>query len=61
MERMEEALNRVADRDPKGILQGVKEDVEAFTGEAMQFDDLTMLCLEYKGKQKAQHEEKEKV
>ena len=61
MERMEEALNRVADRDPKGILQGVKEDVDAFTGEAMQFDDLTILCLEYKGKQKAGHEEKEEV
>ena len=61
MERMEEALNRVADRDPKGILQGVKEDVEAFTGEAMQFDDLTMLCLEYKGKQEAGLSEKEEV
>ena len=50
MERMEEALNKVAYRDPEGILQGVKENVDAFTGEAMQFDDLTMLCLIYKGK-----------
>ena len=61
MERMEEALNQMADRDPKGILQGVKEDVESFTGEAMQFDDLTMLCLEYRGKQKAGHPEKEEA
>ena len=30
--------------------KGVKADVEAFTGEATQFDDLTMLCLEYKGR-----------
>jgi len=49
VERMTEALNRVADRDPQGILQGVREDVDAFTGEASQFDDLTMLCLDYKG------------
>ena len=61
MERMEEALNQMADRDPKGILQGVKENVETFTGEAMQFDDLTMLCLEYRGKQKAGHPEKEEA
>lgn len=61
MERMEEALNQMADRDPKGILQGVKEDVETFTGEAMQFDDLTMLCLEYRGKQKAGQPEKEEA
>ena len=61
MERMEEALNHVADLDPKGILQGVRENVEAFTGEAMQFNDLTMLCLEYKGKQEAEHPENEEA
>ena len=49
VERMTDALNRAADRDPRGILQGVREDVDAFTGEASQFDDLTMLCLEYRG------------
>ena len=49
IERMTEALNRAADRNPQGILQGVREDVDAFAGEAKQFDDLTMLCLEYKG------------
>ena len=50
MERMEQALNRAGDCDPQGVLQSVREDVAAFTGEAKQFDDLTMLCLEYKGK-----------
>ena len=50
LERMTAALNRAADRNPQGILQGVRENVDAFTGEAKQFDDLTMLCLEYKGK-----------
>ena len=47
---MESALNNHADRDPEGVLQGIREDVNSFTGEALQFDDLTMLCVEYKGK-----------
>ena len=47
---MESALNSIADRDPEGVLQGIREDVNSFTGEARQFDDLTMLCVEYKGK-----------
>ena len=59
MERMEKALNRLADRDPQQLLQGIKEDVDAFTGDAKQFDDLTMLCLEYRGRQ-AESGEKER-
>ena len=50
MERLEKALNRIPGHDPQHILQGIKADVDAFTGEASQFDDLTMLCLEYKGR-----------
>ena len=50
LERMESALNSHADRDPEGVLQGMREDVNSFTGEARQFDDMTMLCVEYKGK-----------
>ncbi|MBR1660449.1 MAG: serine/threonine-protein phosphatase [Oscillospiraceae bacterium] len=49
MERLDAALNRLADRDPAGILMGVKEDVDAFAAGAKQFDDVTMLCVEYKG------------
>lgn len=49
MERMEKTLNTLADQSPRQILEGVKADVDAFTGDARQFDDLTMLCLEYKG------------
>ena len=59
MERMEAALNTVADRSPEEILQGVRDNVAAFTGEAMQFDDLTMLCLAYKGKQDRNASEKQ--
>ena len=49
LERLDAALNRLSDQDPRHILEGVKADVDAFTGQAKQFDDLTMLCLEYKG------------
>ena len=50
LERMEKALNSISDRNPEGVLLGIREDVNSFTGEARQFDDLTMLCVEYKGK-----------
>ena len=49
MTRMEASLNRVCGRDPEGILRGVREDVDAFVAGADQFDDLTMLCLQYNG------------
>ena len=38
------------DELPEGILQTVDEAVAAYVGEAEQFDDLTMLCIEYRGK-----------
>jgi sigma-B regulation protein RsbU (phosphoserine phosphatase) len=47
--RMIEALNANAEADPKGILRNVRTSVDRFVGIAEQFDDLTMLCLEYKG------------
>ena len=49
MERLEGALNRVDGSDPRAILDGVKADVDAFVDGASQFDDLTMLCVTYKG------------
>ena len=49
MERMTDALNEVSEETPEGILKGVLERVNEFVGEAPQFDDLTMLCLEYNG------------
>ena len=47
-DRMIETLNNNAKADPKSILTAVSESVDNFVGEAEQFDDLTMLCLEYK-------------
>ena len=48
-ERLEAALNTCPDGSPEEILRTVKDAVDAFVGEAEQFDDLTMLCLEYRG------------
>ena len=50
VERMEAVLNRLGKKNPESILSGLKKDVDRFVGTADQFDDLTMLCLEYKGK-----------
>ena len=48
-DRMIAALNTATDKDPGAILESVKNAVSSFVGSAEQFDDLTMLCLEYKG------------
>ena len=50
LERMTEALNEVKDRNPQGILEGVHRRINTFVGDAPQFDDLTMLCIEFFGK-----------
>ena len=49
MNRTVDALNKANDTDCKGVLETVKECVDEYVGEAEQFDDLTMLCFEYKG------------
>ena len=48
-ERMTAALNTCADGRPEVILRRVRSAVDDFVGDAEQFDDLTMMCLEYKG------------
>ena len=50
-ERMLEALNADADASPEKILGQVRAAVDGFVREAEQFDDLTMLCVEYRGEQ----------
>ena len=49
-ERMLTALNKFQSEAPEEILTNMRETVDSFVGNADQFDDLTMLCLEYKGK-----------
>ena len=48
-QRLVEVLQRHNDSSPSEILKSVKEAVDEFVGDAPQFDDLTMLCIEYKG------------
>ena len=48
MERLEAVLNQNADAAPDALLTAVKADIDAFVGDAPQFDDITMLCLEFK-------------
>ncbi|MGX8728431.1 MAG: SpoIIE family protein phosphatase, partial [Lachnospiraceae bacterium] len=48
-QRMIEALNEEPDIPSQKILENVNEAVNRFVKDAEQFDDLTMLCLEYKG------------
>ena len=52
LDRMLAALNAYKDASAEEILKGVRERISEFAGDAEQFDDLTMLCLEYKGKEK---------
>ena len=47
--RMLEALNRGPEAVPEQILKNVRAAVDAYVKEAEQFDDLTMLCLSYRG------------
>ncbi len=54
-ERMLAALNEEPEAGPGRILDKVHEAVNAFVKDAEQFDDLTMLCLEYKGRQEAEN------
>lgn len=52
LKRLEVILNKVKDKTPHDILPAVKRDIDEFVGEADQFDDITMLCLEYKERMK---------
>lgn len=50
--RLLNTINSVRRETPEEICRRVKADVDGFTGDAPQFDDITMLCLEYKGEKK---------
>ncbi len=46
-ERLQNVLNRNKEKKPEELIKAVKEDVDAFVGEAPQFDDITMLSFNY--------------
>ncbi|MBR6171696.1 MAG: PP2C family protein-serine/threonine phosphatase [Eubacterium sp.] len=48
-DRMLDALNQHLDDHPKEVIAHLTEAIEAFVGDAPQFDDLTMLCVRYNG------------
>ena len=48
-ERMLDVLNSQPDRKPHALLETMKREIDVFVGEAPQFEDITMLCLDYFG------------
>ena len=52
-ERMVKALNEAKDEAPIDVLKAVRRAVDAFVLDAEQFDDLTMVCMEYKGQEES--------
>lgn len=50
MERMLQSLNNHKNASPSELLPAIKADIDAFVGDAPQFDDITMLSLEYKAR-----------
>jgi sigma-B regulation protein RsbU (phosphoserine phosphatase) len=44
-------LNEDTQAAPEQLLNNMQNAVDGFVKDAEQFDDLTMLCLEYKGQQ----------
>ena len=57
MDRLGAILNKVKEKTPHEILPAVKQDIDEFVGEAPQFDDITMLCLDYKAKMEIKEED----
>ncbi len=49
VERLQEALNEKPEAGPREALELVKKHMDAFVGEAEQFDDITMLNFAYYG------------
>ena len=48
-DRMVESLNKFSGEQVEDIVKDMRGDIDAFVGEAPQFDDITMLCLKYNG------------
>ncbi len=52
MERALQVLQLSGGKDPKAILSDMDSAVREFAGNAPQFDDLTMLCVSFSGKER---------
>lgn len=49
-DRMLDALNRKENAGSQELLLEVRADIDRFVGEAEQFDDITMLALQVRGR-----------
>ena len=49
-DRLVDTLNGCRPGSPEEVVKHVRKDVDTFVGTAEQFDDMTMLCVVYKGK-----------
>lgn len=57
-DRLFDLLNKHGELQPQPLCENIITDVDKFTGEAPQFDDITMLCLKYSGPQKGDSNER---
>ncbi|MBP5261736.1 MAG: PP2C family protein-serine/threonine phosphatase [Clostridiales bacterium] len=48
-DRMLDALNKDPDVAPEQLISNLKQDISVFIGDAIQFDDTTILVFDYKG------------
>ena len=46
-DRMLQALNAAEDKSPEGLGEALRADIDRFVSGAPQFDDLTMVCVQY--------------
>ncbi|SCX97228.1 PP2C family protein-serine/threonine phosphatase [Butyrivibrio sp. INlla14] len=50
LDRIGENLNKLVKQDPQSLIEGMHQAIDAFEEGAEQFDDITMLCIEFSGK-----------
>jgi sigma-B regulation protein RsbU (phosphoserine phosphatase) len=48
-DRLLDTLEAAGTTEPEALIDAVKKSVAGFTGDAEQFDDLTMLCMRFNG------------
>ena len=48
-ERLQKTLSQLRDKDVRGVLNGVKGDINRFVQNAPQYDDITMMALKFNG------------
>jgi sigma-B regulation protein RsbU (phosphoserine phosphatase) len=56
-DRLLSFMNKSLELDQTKLLPKLKKDIDIFVGKAPQFDDITMLCLEYKTKMEIKEED----